>query len=102
MRRKKPNPKELRIIDELSLSEKYSQFISPKSTLLERLKYMLCQKIVMYKYQKNLTQRDLANLLNIDEARISEVVHYKFDKFSVDKLLHLVEVLDPKTAIQVS
>ena len=59
----------------------------PKSAgPIDRFKYELCKLIVIYLHDNRMTQAEVAEKHNIDPARLNESVHYRFDKFSIEKL----------------
>ncbi|PIR21673.1 MAG: hypothetical protein COV44_11910 [Deltaproteobacteria bacterium CG11_big_fil_rev_8_21_14_0_20_45_16] len=64
---------------------------------LDRVKYSLCRDFVAHLRKAKISQRDLAKTLETDEARISEVVHYKIWLFSADQLIAWHEKLFPET-----
>ena len=49
-----------------------------------------------------MSQAELARQLNMDPARLNEIVKYRIDLFTIDKLLEFAEVLDPDTKIEVA
>lgn len=78
-------------------------YVLPKdASVIERLKYDLCKKFVVYLRQNNLTQLELARQLKIDPARLNQIVKYKIDQFTIDKLISYVQKLEPKLRIKVA
>ncbi len=69
---------------------------------VDKLKFSLCKVFVSYLRTSKTTQADLAKMLDVDPARISEIVKYKIDLFTVDRLLSLAEKLNPKLKIKVA
>ena len=65
------------------------------------LKFDLCKRFVVYRREKELSQKELAKKLGIDPAQMSKVLHYHIDKFSVDFLLSLLLKIRPKATIRV-
>ena len=49
-----------------------------------------------------MTQAELARQLDMDPARLNEIVKYRIDLFTIDKLVDFAEVLDPKFKIEVA
>ena len=68
----------------------------------DRFKYELCEGIVRTMLEKGITQREMGKLLAVDEARVSEVVHYKLKKLTVDRLLGYHERLNPKVKFKIA
>ena len=71
------------------------------ATELERAKYKLCQLIARYHREHELSQRDLAKTLDIDEARISEILRGKIGSFTVDRLMGYAQRLYPSVKIEI-
>lgn len=73
----------------------------PKNaTYIERLKYELCKRIIAYVRIHRMTQTELSIKLGVDPARISEIVHYKIQKYTVDTLLAYNHFLDPQFEVK--
>lgn len=68
---------------------------------VERAKYKLCQLIAKYHREHELTQRQLAKKLDIDEARISEILRGKISSFTVDRLLGYAQKVFPRVKIEI-
>lgn len=100
--KKTPTSQQLKEIDHLAKGKVYSSVLSSDASLADHLKHDLCAQIIRYKQKKKLKQNELSELLGIHEARISEIVHYKIEKFTADKLLHFIEILSPRVHVKVS
>jgi predicted XRE-type DNA-binding protein len=100
--RKTPTQQQLKDMDKLAKGKLYSSVLSPQASLADHLKHDLCQQIILYKHKKGLKQKDLGKLLGVHEARVSEIVHYKIDKFTADKLMEFLETLNPRAHVKVS
>lgn len=93
---------------ELSKARKKLAKAIPSRTLTEdaskadRLKYRLCEKFVIYLMKHKITQAQLARRLRIDPSRVNEIVKYRIDLFTVDKLMDLAEQLELKFKILVA
>jgi predicted XRE-type DNA-binding protein len=97
-----PNEKELKKIRE-SLDQAEASYLLPENaTKTEKLKYALCQKFVVYIQKYEISQVDLAKDLNMDTARLNEIVKYKINLFTVDKLIEFAQRLDPNLEINVA
>lgn len=94
-----PPPDEVkRILKKLENAEPtYSLPENP--TKAEVLKYELCRRFVIYLRKHKITQKALAEQLDMDPARMSEVVRYRIDLFTTDKLLDYSERLDPNVEV---
>ena len=76
--------------------------LDPQASALERFRWELHQKFVKFIREKNITQRKLAEILEIDEGKISKILHHRLDEFSTDRLITLYEKLNPKIELKVS
>ena len=72
---------------------------APKADLI---KYKLCEKFVKHILDKKISQAQLARQLHIDPSRINEIVKYRIDLFTVDKLMELAERLDLDIQVEVA
>lgn len=79
-----------------------SRSLHPRATLVERLKYSLCEQFVIYLLDNKLTQRELAEKVGIDESLMSKIVRYNFDDFTMDRLVKYLTVLFPGTEFEIS
>lgn len=68
----------------------------------DKFKFELCKKLLIFMREEKLTQRQLAEYLEVNESRISEIVHYKIDKLTVDRLLSYNEKIHPKVSFKVA
>lgn len=70
-----------------------SRMLSKNASKADQLKYKLCQKFVIYLTEHDMSQVQLARKLKIDPSRINEIVKYRIDLYTVDKLMDLAEKL---------
>lgn len=97
-----PNEKELKKIrGQMSLVEP-SRMLSKNASKADQLKYKLCEKFVIYLLKNGISQAQLARQLNVDPSRINEIVKYRIDLFTVDKLLDLAEQLELEIEVDVA
>ena len=66
------------------------------------LKYELCKQFVMHLNREEMSQKELAEKLGIEPARLNEIVKYRIDLFTVDRLLGYLELLNPKIKVTVA
>ncbi len=100
--KKTPSVKQLKEIDELAKGKLYSSMLPQDASLADKLKHDLCSQIIRQKHKRGLKQKELGRVLGVHEARISEIVHYKIDKFTADKLIQFLEALNPRAHVKVS
>ncbi len=72
------------------------------ASALERFRWDLCQKFIKYKRIHKCSQKRLASLIGVDEAKMSKILHHRIDEFSTDRLILLYEKLDPTVKLKVS
>jgi predicted XRE-type DNA-binding protein len=72
-----------------------SSLLPDAASQVDRAKYKACEIIIRYRHRSGLKQKALATRLGIDEARMSEILHYKIDSFTLDRLIGYAEVLYP-------
>ncbi len=88
-----PNEKELKRVRALLANVEPSHCLPENPTKAEKVKYELCRKFVIYLRENKTTQVALAKKLKIDPSRINEIVKYRIDLYTVDKLMDLAEKL---------
>jgi len=96
-----PDEKELtRVRKKLSKAEPTRSLPkgAPKS---DKLKYELCRQFVKYILKNKMTQKELAKEIGIEPARMNEIVRYRIDLFTIDRLLGYAERLKPNLKITV-
>src|SRR4051812_36192040 len=55
-------------------------------TLLERTKYELCQKVLTYHLDKDLTTGETAKRMQLSKAETEDILHCRLDYFTLDRL----------------
>ena len=97
MRNTIDNDEMLDILKEAKQKAKKRQLttISDKSQLTteDRFKISLCKFFVLYLNEHKMKPIDLHKQTGIEQSRISEILHYKITKFTIDKLLVWLNVL---------
>lgn len=96
-----PDQKELsRVRKRLSKVEP-TRSLPKDASKSDKLKYELCRQFVKYILKHGLTQKELAEEIDIQPARMNEIVKYRIDLFTVDRLLDYAERLKPNLKITV-
>ncbi len=74
--------------------------ITDKSQLSteDKFKISLCKYFVQYLNENELKPIDLHKKTGIEQSRISEIIHYKITKFTIDKLLGWLRLLAEHSA----
>lgn len=70
-------------------------------TPLEKFRHDIQQKFVGYKLIKKISQREMAEILGVDEGKVSKILHNRLDEFSTDRLINLYSKLNPKIQLKV-
>lgn len=102
MRKNINNEEMLEFIKEAKPKAKKRQLmtISDKSQLSteDKFKMSLCRLFVQYLNEQKMKPSELHELTGIEQSRISEILHYKITKFTIDKLLSWLSVLADHSA----
>lgn len=97
MKKNISNEDMLDIIKEAKAKAKRRQLttISDKSQLSteDKFKISLCKFFIQYINEHKMKPRELHELTGIEQSRISEILHYKITKFTIDKLLSWLNIL---------
>ena len=97
----RPNKKERNKMRKKLESIEPSYALPSNASQLDKTKYALCRDFVVYLREEGIPQRQLADKLCTDEARISEIVNYKLWVINTDNLFKWHEKICPKmTSIQ--
>jgi len=97
-----PSDGELKIVHRQMAKIKGSKGLSPNASPLDRAKYDVCEQILIYMKKKKMSQRQLAQLLETSETRVSEIVHYRIEKFTLDRLIGFLQMLKPMMTVKVA
>ncbi len=97
-----PNSEELKKIRKLVNGVKGSQGLPPDASKLDRAKYKACEKILLYKIKKKISNRQLAHILGCAETRVSEITNYRIQKFTLDRLITFAQSIDPGLVLEVA
>jgi predicted XRE-type DNA-binding protein len=74
----------------------YGRVVTNDAPPLDLMKRDLCAQFVIYVRENKLSQRELAQKLEIDEALMSKILRYHFDEFTVDRLIRYLAILGIK------
>ncbi len=73
----------------------------PDEAMNLKLRSQLMMELENWIKQSNLTQSEVAKILNVHQSRISDLIRGKIDRFSIDMLVTLLEKTGKKVSIQV-
>jgi predicted XRE-type DNA-binding protein len=88
-----PSEATLRKMDKKLKRGVFTATLQPGASASEQFKFALCKEILCHMKDERLTQRELAHQLGVHESRVSEIIHYKVAKVSVDRLMQYLEML---------
>lgn len=96
-----PDKKELERVRKKLAKVEPTRSLPKNASKTDQLKYELCRQIVKYLLKNEMTQKDLAEEIGVAPARMNEIVKYRIDLFTVDRLMGYVERLKPNLKITV-
>ncbi len=73
-----------------------SKFIGADAPIGDQIKRDICAELIIYRKEHGLTQRELAQRLDMSEALISKILRYHFQEFTIDRLIRYVDTLGIK------
>lgn len=79
-----------------------SRLLPKNASKADQVKFKLCEKFVTYLLDHKITQVQLSKKLKVDPSRINEIVKYRIDLFTVDKLMDLAEKLHLEFDVEVA
>ena len=79
-----------------------SRLLPKNASRVDRIKYKLCEKFVIYLQQNGMTQVALAKRLKVNPSRVNEIVKYRIDLYTIDKLIELAERVDIEFDVKVA
>lgn len=97
-----PSESELKKIRKKLKKTSGTLMLPPNPTPLEKFRWDICQKFVIYKHEKNLTLEEMAEILGTDKAKLSKILRHRIESFSTDRLLTLLQIIYPKTELKVA
>ena len=96
-----PSEKELNEARKALAKAPGARMLPRNASPVERLKFSLCEKFVIYLLDHKLSQRELAEKLGIDESLVSKIIHYNFDDFTIDRLVKYLSILYPRADLKI-
>lgn len=72
------------------------------ASVVEVIKYKLCCEFVKYLQEHELKQFELAEKLKIAKTDMSEILNYRVENYSIDRLVKLLESLNKKITIKIA
>ena len=97
-----PSEKEFKKIDRKIIKKTASKTLTAKSSAVDSTKHELCAQFIKYRAHEEISQRELALRLGVTDSRVSEILHYHYERFTIDKLLELLTKIYPQVKINVA
>ena len=97
-----PSKEELKRVLPILEKSEGSRGFDPNFSMVDKLKYELCKQFVSYKLDHDISQKELADKLEIDPALMSKILRYRFDEFTIDRLVRYLEILDIQVTLKVA
>ncbi len=97
-----PTKARLKQMDEKLKNVEGTLMVGPSSSPAEKFRWELCQNLLKYMVNKNISQVEFADFLDIDQARVSEIVNHRIDKVSTDKLIAYNEKINPAVEFKIA
>lgn len=91
-----PNEKQLAKARKKLEKSEGSLALSPKATPLEKFRHEICRQFVIYQREHELKCKELAKIVGVDESVMSKVLRYRNERFTTDKLIHMLSKIYPK------
>jgi predicted XRE-type DNA-binding protein len=95
-----PGPEEIKKMRRQLARSTGSVVIPKDADPLDRAKYELCRSFVDYVLDQGVSQKELAARLKVSEARVSEIVHYKIHRITLDRLVKYMGRINPKFTLK--
>jgi predicted XRE-type DNA-binding protein len=90
------------IRERLSRPETMGSSVLPEgASTIDRAKFKACEMVIRYRAEKGMKQKELAERLGIDESRMSEILHYKVESFTLERLLGYAQALYPNLKLEI-
>lgn len=92
------NEQLIKRIEKATKDKKKLTHITDKSQLStqDKVKLSLCKHFVQYAVENRLKLKDLSEICKLPTTRLSEMMNYKINKFTVDQLLKNLSILADK------
>lgn len=79
-----------------------SKMLPQKASPVETVKHEICSHFIRYFNRAKMSQKEMAKQLDVTESRVSEILHYHHERFTIDKLLELLARIKPDVKVKVA
>lgn len=84
-----------RVVKRTARSERRTNIgLASNATPVEKAKYKLCQSILGYKQDNNLTTKDIAKQLKLTIAKVEKILYSHIDELDLEELVDYANYLD--------
>ena len=97
-----PSEKELKAMRAKLEKAEPSRLLPKNASKADQVKFKLCEKFVIYLMEHKMSQVQLSKKLKVDPSRVNEIVKYRIDLYTVDKLMDLAERLHLDFEVEVA
>lgn len=97
-----PNKKELSKVRKRLEKVQGFLMLDPDADELARFRFEICQGLLKYAQQNELTAGQMATMLGITKADMSRIFNHRIDRFSTDKLIGLYAKIKPDYRLKVA
>lgn len=99
---KYPSEEALKKMDRKLSAVKGSASLPTDATPVEILKHQLCAQFIRYRREHELSQKALSETIGLSEARMSEILRYRHERFTVDHLMTYLAKIRPNLKVKVA
>ena len=61
--------------------------LPPDASEIEKMKFSIARDIIIFKLKSETSQTDMAKIIGVSKSRVSEILHYRLSKYSLDTLI---------------
>lgn len=97
-----PSDKEIEELLNSITDDDFVELLPSDASKVDRLKFELCRKFIIYIQRNAISQSDLARLLDVDRSIVNWIVKYRIKNFTIDRLYNLLSQIDPNVELKVS
>lgn len=97
-----PSDKEIEELLNSITDDDFVELLPSDASKVDKVKFQLCRKFIIYLRKNEITQSDLARLLEVDRSIVNWIVKYRISNFTIDRLYTLISKIDPDVEVNVS
>ena len=97
-----PSERELKRVRKKLAKAQGFLMLAPNADELAKLRFRICQDLLKYARENELTAVEMARFLGIPKADMSRIFNHRIDRFSTDKLIRLYAKINPDYRLKVA